>query len=153
MKSAYWGYWLIVFGVFVFIVMMFTQTSTTFNTQDYYQIKEATEASLYESVDYAYYRTEGKLKINKEKFVANFLKRFSESASLNSTYTVSFYDLYEYPPKVSIEIKSTGGSFFIANTNTDVSTSTRLSAVLESLEGATDAQGNPLKDKIQCIWD
>lgn len=148
MKTAYWGYWIIILGVFVFVVMMFTQTATTFNTQDYYEIKEVTEASLYESVDKAYYRNhDGEIKINKEKFVANFMKRFAESASLNSTYEINFYELYEIPPKVTVEIKSSGGSFFIANQNTDVSTTTRMTAIVESIEGTG------IEENIKCTWD
>lgn len=148
MKTAYWGYWIIILGVFVFVVMMFTQSSTTFNTQDYYEIKEVTEASLYESVDKAYYRNhDGAIKINKEKFVANFMKRFAESASLNSTYEVNFYELYEMPPKVTVEIKSSGGSFFIANQNTDVSTTTRMTAIVESIEGTG------IEENVKCTWN
>lgn len=148
MKTAYWGYWIMILGVFVFVVMMFTQTSTTYNTQDYYEIKEVTEAALYESVDKAHYRNyDGELKINKEKFVANFLKRFAETASLNSTYTVNFYELYEIPPKVTIEIKSSGGSFFIANSNTEAYQTTRMTAIIESIEGTG------IEDNIKCSWE
>ena len=131
MKEAYWGYWLIVLGVFVLVVMMFTQASTTSNTQDYLQLKEVTEAALQDSVDYGYFRNYGELKINKEIFIESFLKRFSETVSLNNTYEVNFYDLYESPPKVSVEVKSTGSSFLIAGTNNTAQSINRIDAILE----------------------
>ena len=45
MKEVYWGYWLIVLGVFITIVMMMISSVTTSSTQDYYLIKEVTETS------------------------------------------------------------------------------------------------------------
>lgn len=138
MKEAYWGYWLITLGVFVLVVMMFTQASTTSNTQDYLQLKEVTEASLRDAVDLGYYRNYGELKINKEVFIESFLKRFSETVGLNNTYEVNFYDLYEVPPKVSVEVKSKGSSFLIAGTDNTAQSVNRIDAVLEwELRGGT----------------
>ena len=42
MKEVYWGYWLIVLGVFITVVMMMISNVTTSSTQDYYLIKEIT---------------------------------------------------------------------------------------------------------------
>lgn len=131
MKEAYWGYWLITLGVFVLVVMMFTQASTTSNTQDYLQLKEITEAALLDSVDETYWSKYGELKINKEKFIELFLKRFSETVSLNNTYDINFYGLYEAPPKVSVEVKSRGNSFLIAGTNNTAQSVNRIDAILE----------------------
>ena len=69
MKHAYWGYWLIVLGIFVVVVMLLVQSVTATNTQDYYMIKEVTQSAMVDSVDYAYYRDYGEIKINKEKFM------------------------------------------------------------------------------------
>ena len=76
MKEAYWGYWLILLGIFVIVIMMLVNSVTTTTTQDYYLIKETTEAAMIDAVDYGYYREYGELRINKEKFVENFLRRF-----------------------------------------------------------------------------
>lgn len=143
MKEAYWGYWLIILGIFILVIMLFTQSSTTANTQDYLQLKETTEAALYESVDYAYYRLYGELKINKEKFVENFLKRFADNVSLTNTYEISFYDLYESPPKVSVKVKSTGGTFLIAGTNNTASSTNKIDAIIEM---TYDKNGDPVID-------
>ena len=113
MKEVYWGYWLIVLGVFITIVMMMISNVTTSNTQDYYLVKEVTEAAMLDAVDLAYYREYGELKINREKFVESFIRRFSENVSITNTYTVDFYDLYEAPPKVSVKVSSTSNTFTI----------------------------------------
>ena len=77
MKESYWGYWLMVFGVFIIVVLLLVQSFTGANTQDYYLIKEITESSMVDAVDYAYYRTYGEIKINnhkkKRKFIINLL--------------------------------------------------------------------------------
>ena len=41
MKESYWGYWLVILGIFIIVVMMLTQDATTISSQDYYQLKEA----------------------------------------------------------------------------------------------------------------
>lgn len=115
MKEAYWGYWLILLGIFVIVVMMLINSVTTTTTQDYYQIKETTNAALIDAVDYEYYREYGELRINKEKFVENFLRRFSETVNVSKTYNVDFYDLYEAPPKVSVKITTKSGSFTVSS--------------------------------------
>ena len=114
MKEVYWGYWLILLGVFITIVMMMISNVTTSSTQDYYLIKEVTEAAMLDAVDLAYYRQNGELKINREKFVESFIRRFSENVSITNTYTVDFYGIYEAPPKVSVKVSSTSSTFTIA---------------------------------------
>ena len=131
MKESMWGYWLIVLGIFVIIIMMLIQSYTTTNTQDYYLLKEVTEASMIDAVDYAYYREHGDLKINKEKFVENFIRRFSESVNLNKTYRFDFYDLYEVPPKVSVKISTTTESYTIAGDEAAFEVVNKLDAILE----------------------
>ena len=83
MRESYWGYWIILLGVFVIVIMMLVSNVTTTNTQDYYIIKEVTEQSMVDAVDLAYYRTSGELKINADKFVESFLRRFSENVALS----------------------------------------------------------------------
>lgn len=111
MKDTYWGYWLIVLGIFIVVVMMIVNNITTTKSQDYYLVKEITQASMIDAVDYAYYREWKELRINKEKFVESFIRRFADSVSLSSTYTIEFYDIYEAPPKVSVRVKSSTNSF------------------------------------------
>ena len=132
MKHAYWGYWFVILGVFIIVIMLLVKNVTTSKTQDYYLVKEITEASLVDAVDYSYYRKYGEVKINKEKLFESFLRRFAETASLNNTYTVSFYGVYEAPPKVSVEIKSKSNTFNVANVSqTSFDMVERIDAILE----------------------
>ncbi len=131
MKSGVWGYWLISLGIFVFVIMMLLQSFTTTNTQDYYLIKEVTDASLVDAVDYAYYRVNGIVKINREKFVENFVRRFSETVTLGKTYKVDFYELYELPPKVSVKVSSTSDTYYINGDSTQFDVVNKIDAIIE----------------------
>ena len=107
MKASIWGYWLIALGIFVFVIMMLVQSFTTTSTQDYYLVKEVTDAALVDAIDFAHYRVTGELKINREKFVENFVRRFAETITVsNDEYKIDFFELYEAPPKVSVLVLS-----------------------------------------------
>ena len=113
MKDTYWGYWLIVLGIFVVVVMMIINNITTTKSQDYYLVKEIAQASMIDAIDYAYYTDWKELRINKEKFVESFIRRFADSVTLSDTYTIEFYDLYEAPPKVSVRVQSDTNTFSV----------------------------------------
>lgn len=131
MKESLWGYWIIVLGIFVVVIMMLVSNVTTTSTQDYYLIKDVTEAAMVDAVDYAYYRQYKELKINREKFVENFMRRFAENVNLG-TYTFDFYDLYEAPPKVSVKVTTESGSFMVGGDTTSFDIINRVDAVLET---------------------
>lgn len=131
MKESYWGYWLILLGVFVIIIMLLIQNVTSTNTQDYYLVKEITEASMIDAVDYGYYRQYGEVRIIKEKFVESFLRRFAESANLSTTYNISFYDIYEAPPKVSVKVSSKSNTFNIMGDSSTFDIVNKIDAILE----------------------
>lgn len=118
MKESYWGYWLIILGIFIVVVMLLTNDATTTNTQDYYQLKEVANSALYDSIDYSYYTQTRQIRILKEVFVENFLRRFAETVSVTDSYDISFYDLYESPPKVSVKV-ATKTAGFIVGRDTD----------------------------------
>lgn len=113
MKESMWGYWIVVLGISIMSVMVLLQNYTTTSEQDYFLIKEVLEASMYEAVDYGYYRDTGELKMNTEKFVENFVRRFSETVNINKNYKLEFYQIYEQPPAASVAVKTkTDGSNF-----------------------------------------
>lgn len=132
MKESVWGYWLIVLGISIIGLMMFLQNYTTTSEQDYYLIKSALEASMYEAVDYAYFRDTGRFKMNTEKFVENFIRRFSETVNINKTYKVDFYKIYEEPPAASVSVTtSQSGDFGQSQSAIDNAQITnRLTAIL-----------------------
>ena len=115
MKWSFASVATIVLGIFgLFIILLFSELTVS-NEQDYYSLKEAAEASMIESIDIAYYRLTGDVKIVKEKFVENFTRRFTETSTFGQgNYQIDFYQISETPPKVSIRIldKTTNYSIY-----------------------------------------
>ena len=115
MKESYWGYWFVLLGVFISVIMVLANDATTTDTQDYYQLKEVANSALFDAVDYSYYTQTRQVRILKEVFVENFLRRFAETVSITDGYTVSFYDLYESPPKVSVKVATATAGYLVGN--------------------------------------
>ena len=152
MKETYWGYWLIKLGVFVVVIMMLISNVTTQNTEDYYLIQEVTEAAMVDAVNYGYYREYGELKIDREKFIESFLRRFSENVSLN-TYEISFYGIYEAPPKVSVRVASKTKTFIIAGDQTTFDIVNKVDAILElSAQGSNSSNASGDNDLNSNNW-
>ena len=132
MSQGVWGYWLIALGIGVMSVMMLVQNYTTINQEDYYMLKEVTQASMVDAIDFKHYQQYGELKINKEKFVENFIRRFSSVAKGNKNYKLDFYDIYETPPKVSVRVSTGTASFNVSGNNMDSIVTNDIDAILES---------------------
>lgn len=132
MKEAFWGYWIVALGLFIIVVMMLLQNYTTTNQQDYYLLKEITDAALNESVDMSHYRKYGELRIIKEKFVENFIRRFSDTVNINKTYDIKFYDIYEAPPKVSVKITTSTDTYSVWSDTDQLGVVNRLNLILET---------------------
>lgn len=131
MKESLWGYWLMVLGLFVLMVMMLFQNYTTTNEQDYYLVKEITEAAMADAIDWAHFRKYGEIRIVKEKFVEDFTRRFAETVNINKTYNIRFYDIYEAPPKVSVKVTTKTDDFTIFADTTSVPVVNKVDAILE----------------------
>ncbi len=131
MKDSYWAYWLILLGIFIVVIMMLVQNLTTTSTQDYYLLKEINEAAMVDAIDYSYYRKFGEIRINKEKFYESFLRRFAETTSLATDYTVSFYGVYEAPPKASVEIKTKSRAISVVGDATQFDMVERIDSIVE----------------------
>ena len=84
MKYTFWAYGLIALGVAILVGLRFVNDLTTTSEADYYLTKEVMEASLLDSIDYGVYRRYGDVRIIKDKFVENFIKRFSEGVGGSS---------------------------------------------------------------------
>lgn len=123
------------FGIVgLFIIVLFIQLTVN-SDEEYYLLKEVTEASMVDAIDLAYYRKTGELKIVKEKFVESFFRRFAESTNLNAeSYDVKIYNVIESPPKVSVEITSVVGERTIFNSTDTYSVINDLDAILEMKE-------------------
>lgn len=122
----------IILGIIgVSIILLFQQLTTT-NENDYYLLKEITEAAMVDSIDISYYRETGELKIVREKFVENFTRRFAESTLIIGTkYTIKFFDIMEEPPKVSVRIDTGIENYKIYNTSGNYEVLNQLTGIFE----------------------
>ena len=140
MKWSFASIGLIILGLFGIVIIMLFNDITVSNEQDYYTLKYATEASMIEAVDTAYYRLTGEVKISQEKFVENFTRRFTETSTFGQgNYGITFYQITEYPAKVSLGIYDRTSGYNIY-TYSDTVDTTRvdivnlLSAILDGYE-------------------
>lgn len=132
MKWSFYTAGMLMFGLIGFAIIFLFVQLTVNSEEEYYLLKEITEASMYESVDLAFYRDTGQLKIVKEKFVESFFRRFAESTNLNAEeYVVNIYNVVESPPKVSVEITSALGEKTIYDSTSEYSVINDLDAILE----------------------
>ena len=120
------------FGIVGFAIIFLFVQLTVNSDEEYYLLKEVTEAAMYDSIDLAYYRNTGDLKIIKEKFTESFIRRFSESTNINAEeYQINFYNIVESPPKVSVEITSKLGEKTFFESTDSYSVINDLDAILE----------------------
>lgn len=132
MKWSFTGVGLIVFGLIGLTIIMLFEQITTSNENDYYLLKEITNAAMVDSIDIAYYRATGDLKIVREKFIENFTRRYAESTLFIGTkYVISFYDIMEIPPKVTILIDTGLGQYRIFNDVDNYNVQNNLTGILE----------------------
>lgn len=135
MHESFWGTFIISAGVIIIALIFFMQKVTNTSEQTYNLLKTTTEAAMLDAVDYdAYYENTGDkpktVRINREAFIESFIRRFSQNASLTNTYVVEFYDINEYPPKVSIRLKTKEGGV-IMNQEFDFDITNQIDAILE----------------------
>lgn len=138
MKWSFASVGVIIMGLFGLLIIILFNEITVSNEQDYYTLKDATEATMIESVDIAYYRITGEIKISQEKFVENFTRRFTETSTFGQgNYSIYYYQISEYPAKVSLRIVDSTNSYNIYNTYsvdidaTQINVVNELSAILD----------------------
>ena len=138
MKWSFASVGVIIMGLFGLLIIILFNVITVSNEQDYYTLKDATEAAMIESVDIAYYRITGEIKISQEKFVENFTRRFTETSTFGQgNYSIYYYQISEYPAKVSLRIVDSTNSYNIYNTYsvdidaTQINVVNELSAILD----------------------
>lgn len=107
LKESIWGYAIITLGILAVGIIWFFANTTRTDQHNYNLLKETTEAAMYDALDLAAYRKDGTIRIEEEKFVENFIRRFAENADLsNEYYKIDIYDVNETPPKVSLKVSS-----------------------------------------------
>lgn len=132
MKWSFASVGVLILGLIGVSIILLFQQLTTNNENDYYLLKEVTEASMLDAIDYKTYRETGELKIREKVFVESFTRRFAESTLfVGSSYTIKMYDIMESPPKVTIIIDTGIGKVRVYNDVSNYSVANDLSSILE----------------------
>ena len=130
MSKAFLALGVIVLGLVTFAMVNVIQEYSTGNELDYYLLKETTKGAMEDAIDLSFYRLHGVIRMDKEKFVDSFTRRFANNITKTKNYDISFYDINETPPKVSVQVKTAtvagvkGSTLGIQN---------RLDAIIESV--------------------
>lgn len=131
MKESFWGVMVVGLGVLAIFFVFFFQSITNTDEHNYHILKETTEAAMYDAFDLGAYRQDGTVRIDREKFVESFLRRFAESATLANTYQIDIYDVNEEPPKVTLVVKS-GKETGLTGEQMEFTIENKISAILET---------------------
>jgi hypothetical protein len=175
MNSHAWGYLFMMIGILgLFIINISTNLMMT-NEQDYFILREVTEAAMIDSIDYRAYREgvgyddvvhdndpdsmyclngiKGQYRILKEKFVENFTYRFVNSVDMAKKYRIIVNEVVECPPKVTVTLLSSQGFDFIRMfTPTKVEEATlrnQITAILET-SGEDDKENVVIAENNNC---
>lgn len=131
MNKAYLTVGIIVLSILTLAAINLINNYSTGTELDYYLLKETTEAAMTDSLDTAYWSKRGVFRIDKEKFVENFVLRFASNVDNSREYDIKFYDINEVPPKVTIQVDSLNTSLS-PDGNSNVNISTRIEGILET---------------------
>ncbi|MDD2434714.1 MAG: DUF5411 family protein [Bacilli bacterium] len=131
MKESFWAVLVVSIGIIAILFVYLFQTITNTDEHNMVLLRETTEGAMYDAFDLAAYRRSGVIRIDREKFVENFIRRFAENASLARTYVIEIYDVNEMPPKVSLKVSSSEeGNVVNQVMNFDIVN--RINAILEA---------------------
>jgi len=164
MKESMWGYLIVLLGLVIVVIIFLVSNLTNTNEQDYFLAREILKNSMYDAIDYGTYMKSGKVVMSREKFVSIFIRRFAESVNNDRTFTLEFYDIYEYPPKATVRIKTETGTVSVKSDAVNVEINTFLSGILEtsvsrgdysvifkSVLGDCDGDGNFSNDDLPLL--
>lgn len=130
MSKAMYLVGIMLLGFFTLVIINVMSDVRSTSELDYYLLQEITEASMYDAVDYSYYRDTGLLKVDRDLFLENFNRRFATSVTNNRDYSIRIVDFNETPPKVSIEAKAPT----VASIKGEVAVlETRVNGILETI--------------------
>ena len=157
MNSSFWGYFLVLLGMLGIVIINISTNLLMTNEQDYYILKETAEAAMIDAFDMRAYReglgydnvtpendkssmycvtgVPGTIRIVKEKFVENFVRRFANNIDMARKYIIIINDIDECPPKVSITMVSSQQfdftKMFTTENVNDAAIVNRITAILE----------------------
>lgn len=97
---------IIIMAIIGLLLINIISNHSTGGELDYYLVKETSEAAMEDALDSNFYARNGVLRMDKEKFVESFIRRFANNVETSREYNIGFYGVNEVPPKVSIKIDS-----------------------------------------------
>ena len=130
MSKAFMAIGVVILGIVAFAMVNVIQDYSTGNDLDYYLLKETTKGAMEDAIDLSFYRMHGVLRMDKEKFVDSFARRFANQIQKTKDYTIRFYDINETPPKVSVRVNTSTASTFH---NESLGIENTLDAIIESV--------------------
>lgn len=139
------------FGMVGLVIIVMFESITMDNDTEYYTLKEAMQSSMYESLDFDYWRDIGNnqevelpggkkkkiggIKISEQKFVENFTRRFKASVGGDTDdYTIEFYDIMESPPKATVKITGNNKSYRYFSGDEGINIVNNLTGILETVD-------------------
>lgn len=143
MKESFWGYFIIILGLFIIIVLLLVQRITVTTEEDYYLGREVMEASMIDAIDYGTYRNTGAIIMSREKFIEVFIRRFAESVTNNKEYTLEFYEILEDPPKATVRVRTESGETEINSDAFNITLDTIQTGIIETIHGNSTDVTNP----------
>ena len=120
---------IIIMALMGFFAVNMVTSQQTGSELDYYLLKDTTEAAMNDAIDYDFYSNNGVVRMDKEKFLESFVRRFADSVDGTRDYNIDVYDLNETPPKVSFKISSKSSS---ASKNNSTDITTNVDMIIES---------------------
>lgn len=120
---------IIIMALMGFFAVNMVTSQQTGSELDYYLLKDTTEAAMNDAIDYDFYSNNGVVRMDKEKFLESFVRRFADSVDGTRDYNIDVYDLNETPPKVSVKISSKSSS---ASKNNSTDITTNVDMIIES---------------------
>lgn len=142
MNKGMLGVGIIIMGLIALLMINIVSNYSTGGELDYYLLKETSEAAVEDAINGEFQMSYGLPRIDKERFVESFLRRFAENVDATRTYDIKFIDINEIPPKVSIKIDSNT----VLTYNNDTTTiSTQIDQIVET-DAAKDAYSKTLLD-------
>ena len=104
---------IIMLAIMALAVVNIINNYSTGNEMTESLLRDTVEAAMLDAVDISYYQVSGGIiRMDKEMFVENFTRRFAQSVSSDKDYQIKIYDIYEIPPKVTIQVGSSTTATF-----------------------------------------
>ena len=121
---------IIMLGVLTFGLINIISNYTTGNELDFQLLRDTTESAMLDAVDLGFFQTSGgQIRMDKEKFVEGFVRRFAQSVNNDRNYQIEIYDINETPPKASVRV---GSSTMVTFADVSFNIENRVDAIIET---------------------